>query len=341
MKQDSSRFGRWIFRSGLALAVPLFFSQCEKAKQLAEQAKAASETAAAEKEDAEVDADLQGLVDQNAEGVVFRKDLPFPMDLEVEHELKLIMQQVRSLKQSPFGNQGATMSGEVITRGLIERFPGAVRVTIHPQQILMDQGQNPADTPADASQPAVEPGETAIENPGKPMVFRYDGKGWKIEKTGIFSADSAAADLREDLPIFLTTFGAAPRPLWFAARRYKIGDRVELKGQSLGVLVDAAESGELSLTLEAIEPANGHPCGKFKIEGDFKQMGLMMGGGSNFDTDITITDGHVWVSLIYPLVIREDYQTVQTMKMGTGGEQLHLQGAMQVKIERRWNVVDR
>jgi hypothetical protein len=59
--------------------------------------------------------------------------------------------------------------------------------------------------------------------------------------------------------------------------------------------------------------------------------------GESSDSEITINSGKVWCSLIYPLILREEYQTVQTMNRGSGkGPKMRVQGAIDTVIARQW-----
>lgn len=322
-----------------------FTSQCERARTLIKKAEEAggSESLPKSIEGGGTDPSLQALVDQTAGGVIFRKDLPFPQNIEVRYMSRLEVKNARGLSQSALGVGSASISGNSGEGVWIERFPGAARLTFlkEPVSIQAHGVDSPVpDGHAGGAADRVEGGEAVIEKTG-PVVFRYDGERWKSDRTRDILLASRMAEMEETMPTYLASAGAAPRPLWFSTRRYRPGDSLKLEGGNLEMMIDGVEGGVITLTMEAVEEIDGHPCGRFKVEGNYKLRGHLMPDGQTLDSDATITRGTAWFSLIYPIILREEYETVQTMRAGKDGSGFDIQGAMDLRHEREWKVVER
>lgn len=108
-------------------------SSCDKAKDLANKTKSAIEgqiaRKAGESGGAQADPALQKLVDETAEGVVFRKDLPFPGKIEVRttrrHELS-----GRFFEASAIESHAKAVKGTQTTVTKLERAGNQVRYTL-------------------------------------------------------------------------------------------------------------------------------------------------------------------------------------------------------------------
>jgi hypothetical protein len=147
-------------------------------------------------------------------------------------------------------------------------------------------------------------------------------------------------NLLPSLPEVLVGQGILARTQWFSStRRWIGGDKFVLEGESMALLFPGKSSGKVTLTYEAAEALEGHPCGRFSIQGDLSLKGAVGLGGESSDSEITINSGKVWCSLIYPLVLREEYETVQTQVQGKGrGPRFRVQGVIRQVTARQWNL---
>lgn len=334
----------------LALLICLPLAQCDKARDIANKAKSAAGEKLAEaagdsksnEKETPVDPALQALVDQSPEGVLFRKDLPFPTNLEVRVRTLTALKKVRVFGQSALGAVGSQISGNHHTTLFIERVRGNARLTLEHETFTPTTGIEGVPPPKDAAAqpappPTSEPSPILSDAPrSTPIVFRFQGKGWKPDRSSDFKAATVAKALAPNFDSYLIDKAGAPRPLWFSPRRYKIGESLTLEGESLAILFDPGSTGKVTLTLEALEAVSGHPCACFKITGDYQSKGLIQHDGQKHDQDVSITGGKVWLSLIHPVVLREEIDTIQTIVSGGGGTSARLQGVFSLAITREW-----
>ncbi|MBK1881500.1 hypothetical protein JIN85_03675 [Luteolibacter pohnpeiensis] len=305
-------------------------ASCDRAKDLATKVKSLAELTAAEsrKLTDTPDPDLQKLVDQNSSGTLFRKDLPFPHDLTVQVTTSSSSEGSRVLVRNELGPQSSVRSG---TETLVDRFRISgefVRLSLETAQF--EENVDPDD----------EGTVTKITtNPlaGRSVDLRRDGDKWVVAASKSVIAKEWAEGLLPDLDAMLKDNGAKPRGYWFGSRRFKVGDVVPLSGESMAILFGDKCSGSVTLKLEAFESTEGHPCGMFSIHGDYKRRGYVRPDGETFDQDVVIEGGKVWLSLLYPVVMREEMQTIETrIRETTGGTTSRSQGAFNTTIVRKW-----
>jgi hypothetical protein len=310
----------------------LVSSSCDKAKDLANKAKSAVEGQIAKKagESGNIQSDpaLQKLVDETPEGFVFRKDLPLPGKIEVRttrrHELS-----IRSFEASAIESHAQVLKGTQTTVTKLERAGSLVRYTLEQSTFA-----EPVIEGADKSkQPAVK----QLAPPSKPRVFRNSGSAWKSDDSEGFRAAALSKQLATVFDSLLVENALAPRTLWFGKRRFKIGDKLAVSGESLPLLVTGDAKGSLDLTFESIEAVNGHPCGVFAVTGHFSRKQFTDFEGNFTDEDVSIQSGKLWLSLIYPLILREETDTIQSTKSGGGGGlAARGQGSVKVSVIREW-----
>ncbi len=110
-------------------------SSCEKARKLAEQATSTVKERMAEGGETPVDPELQKLVDQTDEGVIFRKDLPFPAHIQVNssttNQLNLRVFEASAIERKSGMLNGVMESTEKIELAgdRLQYSPGEVRIT--------------------------------------------------------------------------------------------------------------------------------------------------------------------------------------------------------------------
>jgi hypothetical protein len=187
------------------------------------------------------------------------------------------------------------------------------------------------------------------ENPFKPLIgsesprefHRRDGK-WSADEGGGFAAVAASREIAPFLDVLLQEHGLAPRPQWFAKRRVKIGEQIPLTGAALSMLVSGDATGTLNLKLESIDAVAGHPCGMFTVTGNYSRQRFPSFTGGFTDEDVTIESGKVWLSLIHPLVLKWEMDTIQSFKTGDkGGQRMQGQGSSKISISREWKATER
>lgn len=312
----------------LALAA-LTLPSCDKAKSLVGKASSAVSSELAKHGDTgstTPDPALQKLVDQTSEGVIFRKDLPFPARIEVKLT-RIEELSVRTSESSAIEKSSKQMTGTKSDILRFERSANQVRYT--------RLGSN-----------FVEAGVTEEKKaeiqqkspPSKTLAFVKSGNHW-ISDGGDFLSASLSKTLSPLFDGLLIENALAPHALWFAKRRFKVGDELTVTGETLPMLISGKATGSFSLTLESFEAVAGHPCGVFKITGDYNRRQVPDFDGVLTDQDVTIQSGKLWLSLIYPLILREETDTVQTLTTGGRGNlTTHRRGSVKVSVVRDWKV---
>lgn len=305
---------------------------CDKAKELANKAKSAVESQIAKKagESGSTQADpaLQKLVDETPEGVVFRKDLPLPGKIAVRttrrHELA-----VRIFEASAIESHTQVLKGTQTTVTKLERAGDQVRYTLEQSTFA-----EPVIEGADKSKPPVV---KELSPPSKPRLFRQSAATWKADDTEGFRAVALAKQLAPVFDSLLVENTLAPRSLWFGKRRFKAGDTLAVSGKSLPMLVTGNAKGSLNLTFQSIDAVNGHPCGVFTVTGNFSRQQFADFEGNFSDEEVSIQSGKLWLSLIYPIILREEIDTIQSTKSGGGGGlAARSQGTIKVSVIREW-----
>ena len=322
-------------RSITLLLLCLSAFSCDKVKGLANRAKTAVENKVAEKSTASagaaVDSSLQNLVDQTPEGVIFRKDLPFPNGIEVTSTLReeLIG---RIYQSSAIEKLAADKKGTKVVVIKLERAGDQVRYTLEQSSftVLPAEGAPvPKEAPADQLK--------KITVASNPITYQKSPKGWRCSTSEGFRAAVISKELSPVFDDLLREYALAPHTLWLGKHRFKSGDQVPVSGSSLPMLLSGMVSGSLNLTFEKTESVQGHPCGVFSITGDFSRKQFPDFEGNLTDQDVTIESGKIWLSLIYPIILKQELSTIQTTKSGGhGGSTERVQGKIKVFLSRDW-----
>lgn len=312
----------------------LTICSCDKAKDLANKTSSAVkrqiDAKTGGKDAGKADPELEKLVDRNDEGVLFRKDLPFPSRIDVRTTRRSEIA-ARIYQTSAIDKRSESINGDRIHVSKLERSATQVRYTLEQSSFSV-----PTKDEEGARKTVANPLEQ-IAPSVKPITFRKSGNAWKCEDSEGFRAVSLA---REIAPVFnelLIENALLPRAVWLGKKRMKPGDQIEIKGELLPMLVAGKSKGTLQLKLDGFEPVSGHPCGVFTITGDFSRKQRPDFEGVLTDEDVTIDSGKVWLSLIHPLVLKEEYDTIQSFKTGgQGGLTGRGQGTIKLSIEREW-----
>jgi hypothetical protein len=319
-------------------------ASCDKAKRAVDAARekigGVADPGAPADPGGQVDSSFAAQVDSAAEGVRFRRDLEFPPAVSIRVVERQTFRNARMIVQSELGKETATYNGTWEMVGTIERDRGRVVLAIEKFGEVLDLQEKSKE--AAATIPSVENRpRLGKEVAGARVEFGQSADGWRIAEgkgTVDFRNKVLGEELLPSLPEWLTIHGGAPRTQWFAStRRWIGGDKFVLEGAALVLLFPGRSSGKVTLVFEETEALEGHPCGRFAVEGDVtldRRIGL---DGEARDSEITIQSGKVWFSLIHPLVLREEYQTLQTIVTGGGrGPRTRIQGNVDQVISRRW-----
>lgn len=179
---------------------------------------------------------------------------------------------------------------------------------------------------------------------GQSLRFALSEEGWRArhDEGSVDFKEAVWADSMEgNVPHLMVETGAHPRAQWFSSSRvWRVGDGITLTGSTLKILDPYDVSGRVSLTFDGVEAVGGHPCGVFSIKGDMRVKDQLQVDGSNHDVEITITSGKLWASLLHPVLLREEYDTVQTLvhrEGKRGGPETKFFGAIGVKKCRNWS----
>ena len=308
---------------------------CDRAKNLANKARSAVEGKIAENAslsgDETPDPELMKFVDKTDEGVIFRKDLAMPERFEVRatriHEIN-----GRFIQSSAIETQASVVKGTQTTVTKLERAGGHVRYSME-QSTFTEPVAEGADKD---TKPVIR--QLAPASP--PRVFHQNGESWKGDPADGFRGAALAKQIAPVFDDLLVDNALAPRPLWFANRRFKPGDELVVTGTQLPMLVTGKAKGELKLTFESIGAVKGHPCGIFTFSGHYSRTNFPDFEGNLTTDDITIQSGKLWLSLLYPMILREESETVQTQKSGgSGGPAARGQGTVKVSVIREWKAV--
>ena len=308
---------------------------CDKAREIAD--KAASgirEKIAAEPTGEAVDPALAELVDETPEGVMFRKDLPFPERLEVtvtrRHEWS-----GRMFLHDGIERRAETLKGTRSTTHKLVLADGTLRHETEQSAFTLPATggeEKPVQTMADPLKPA--------SGAGKPIVLTKTGNVWKPQAGGDFRSAALAMELSPVMNELLVENALAPRPLWFSdKKRFKPGDTLTVNSDWISIFIAGKAVGELKLTLDSLEPVAGHPCAVFMVTGSYSRRQFPDFDGQFSDEEVTIQSGKLWLSLIHPVVLREELETIQSLKTGPAGSPAtHCQGAVKVSVKRQWKV---
>lgn len=312
---------------------------CDKAQKLADKATSTvKEQVAARtggRESAVVDEALQKLVDQTPEGVVFRKDLPFPIRLEIATTRSREIDG-RLYQTSAIEKRVDTLKGTQLTVFKLERSGDHVRYTRQQSDFTLPVAAGSDEEAKKIANPLEQ-----VAPVTKPVTFTKTGKKWATAESNGFHAAVLSKVLTPVLDELLVDSALAPRPLWFSKHRFKIGDELDVTKDMLPMLLAGQGKGSFHLKLEAIEAVGGHPCGVFSITGDFSRKQFPDFEGNLTDEDVSIQSGKLWLSLLYPIILREEYDSIQTFKSGgNGGLAGRGQGSVKHSVKRAWKSLD-
>lgn len=335
------------FAGALLILPPLLLSlsSCDKATEaLRKMKESGAAKTASTGVGGQVDVNWSALVDEQADGVRFRKDLPFPETVSVRMTEQISCHEVRVVRQSALGTETLRENGTHETVVRFERSQGRVTLTVEKAGLVIPESKEKGAAAAGSPPPApTSDGEDPRARlVGRSISLIHGPAGWKTEagKDGDFHAVVWGRRLDPVAEELVSASGALPRPRWFASgRRWKAGDRLELERDSLPLLFPGKASGKVTLVYEVAEAVAGHPCGRFAVSGSVSIAGLPTIEGGDASLELSISSGKVWCSLIQPVVLREELDTVQTLTRGESkgsGPAVRIQGAIRVVNSCEW-----
>lgn len=318
------------------LAFTLFaflFASCEKAQELFRDA--------ADKDDGsqrfpepggEVRDDLSALVQRTDDGVTFRRDLDYPTDINGSIRIESKLKDMRTVIITALGREDETINEKTSTEIDFSKSSGKFSLTTKRLgRPLVEQKKE------DGTSIKIKPHEKENQT----LKFIVQSDQWAIRKNNqetdlalYMWADSLVPAMQE----ILTHCGAYPRNTWFSSSRtWKPGDELTLTGHSVKLLNPFKATGRVTLRYGGEKAIDGHPCGVFTVRGEISVKEQIDFEGQKHDAEIAISKGKIWASLLHPILLREEYDTVQSISSGQhGGTQIHRQGNIHLTIQREW-----
>lgn len=309
-------------------------SSCDGARKLASKARKVvagelAQTGSSDVLGGPVDADLQSLVDETPEGIRFRKDLPFPTAVRVKVTSRTDLNS-RVFSSSALGKEAQSFNGTIELE--MEMTLAASRVTVVTK-----------DTRKVVPPKAGEEKEATKEvlKKGGSITLERRKSGWEPVSAGTaLDFSMAAAFDGPGLEKAMEEHGLSPRRFWFGQGRVKPGDALDLEGDLLQMLGFRKSSGKVTLTFEKSEAVHGHPCGVFAVSGNASAEISGMPGSGEGRAEVGIESGKVWLSMLYPVVMREEIDGVISIRSGKLEEKnlSRTDGRASFLIERDWKI---
>lgn len=312
--------------------VCLALASCDRASKLIAKAKATvtqeeeketkkDDTSSRDDEVVPIDPELAALIDQTDEGVLFRRDLPFPKEVSVTITEKEPMA-VRLFQQSEVGRQNSTFSAVRQLSMEIQRTPGSVLFSDFKEEFFEEKN-----VAGNMTQVAIQGHPLLSPLPPKDHTMVFQKDKWGAMPNVGFAAAALAQQLGPHMPSLLQEYGLSPRLLWFGKRRIAPGKPMDISGELLPMLVAGKATGELTITLEKIESVKGHPCGRFAIKGSYLRERFPAWDGRLFDEETSIQSGTIWMSVLHPLVLQYRVDRIVTLSVAEGnGPAIRIQG---------------
>lgn len=281
-----------------------------------------------------VDRSLQQLVDQNEQGYLFRKDLPFPTKVSMQIRVQRDMSG-RFFHASELGRKVENVKGTDVTVSELFYAKGQLRYQLKESSYVTNPTEKLGGD--DVLQAAKNP-MRQIELSMEPLVFERVGGSWNPGGAGGFRSMVIARELAPVFDELLIENALSPRPLWFSSKkRINIGDELDVVDSAIPMLVAGKANGKLHLRFEAVEAVNGHPCGVFYVVGNYQRKGFPSFDGQMTDQEVTIESGRMWFSLIYPVILKQELQTLESLHMPNSGGLVEVfRGMVKTTITRDW-----
>lgn len=286
----------------------------------------------------EVAANYEGLIIRSKDGVRFRRDLPFPSEIRGQMRIVEDRDNVRVVGSSAIGRETETLNGKVATRVSFMKRSGEFLLTLdQAERVILDKDD-------EELKDVVKPASSGAPE-GKTLHYLLGENGWYhrgARSETDFEVIVWADAVGNDLPNLMVECGAHPRSQWFSsARSWKVGDRIVLTGSTIKLLEPFNVGGRVTLVFEGEEAVGGHPCGVFTVDGAYTVRNRPNLQGDRHDMDVTINKGKIWASLLYPVVMYEDFDVIRTVTSKRGSTRKQMQGHVQVVRSRAWLPVEK
>lgn len=317
-------------------ALCLCLTSCDQVKQLTARAKSAIQEktggAGAAGRASAIDARWTPLIDRTPEGILFRRDLPFPQEVAVTIQEREPLT-ARLTLSSEIGKQNTGIASIHTLSFDAARSPGSIRFSRYQEEY------HDAVRKTEKNEPVVLANHPLLP-PSRPKdhTFVLRNAQWSPPPNATFSDVLLAQQLGPVMTDLMHEYALGPRPLWFGPRRIAPGQPIEVSGDLLSMLVAGKATGSLTITLEDMEPVHGHPCGRFAIKGSYQRKQFPLVDGRRFDEQCTIQSGQIWLSVVHPLVLRHRLERIVTFSITEGGPTLRYQGSASSERTIAWNV---
>jgi hypothetical protein len=326
-------------------------ASCDKVRTAVNQAKSAVGVAADANEGkpetvapgGQVDVTLGALVDRDASGFRFRKDMEFPTRVSVRKVSSIRYHNVRVMRRSALGTENLSMDGttETISQwrlagDRLEVSLEKMTFTLPPEKLPKSDGKAPPSTASQSPVGRAIPMERMGQMKG---AFVRSGNGWRAEnaRSGDFLRATWLQKMEPGLEALAIEAGVLPRTMWFGKPRWKEGASMTLEGENLRMIESAPKTkGKVQMLFEAEEAVDGHPCARFAVSGHYSAEDQPGEDGGKSDVDVTISSGKVWFSLIHPLVLRQELDTIVTASTESDGVPTKIQGRAVVTSASEW-----
>jgi len=296
----------------------------------------------------EIDPELQKLVVKKDGGYLFRADTAFPPHLKVIGTDITRFQEVNMAKRVGDESQHVKLTARLENVMEYELAGKSVRFTQVKDENHRKPSHNELMAKLKASEEAVKAGGKPPEDPdliigplvGKVVQFSLVGKTWKANPTKEFKTMAWGKSLEPTVAEILVENGLVPKPRWFGSKPLPIGHKLKLSGNSLDLVFENAAKGSIDMEFKAVEGVHGHPCAVFDVSGSIVLEADTDDEGRTRTGEETIESGRVWVSLLYPVVMRADLQKVvsyETREKGKLVEQF--QGKAEAYVHNDWKAV--
>lgn len=321
-----------MIRGALLLVSLISISSCDHAKKIVSSAASSIKKKLAAAGGAATnsvpDPALQKLVDDSADGVAFRKDLPFPKQVEIRVVTTREFD-TRRFSSSELGRGSTQLRGSVTSKTTLKRDGDHIDYAMQEMTFSPPISEKPVDPKTKVESPV------PLDPPEK-FAYQKSNGSWQSQHGNSFRAVSISRNIAPVFDQLLAENALAPRKFWFGKRRFKAGDAVTVSGDQLPMLITGSLSGSLSLVFQGQQAIAGHPCGVFSLKGNYscRETGF---NGTTTDADITVESGKIWLSLLHPMVLQIAFEGISSTKSGGAGNLLEReQGKIKVSVMREW-----
>jgi hypothetical protein len=324
----------------------------------------AKESTVAAVDDAERGRELGLLVDGTEQGFLFRRDLPFPGHVRCRVERRTTFTNGRVFIRNELGAGAAPFNVTMEQILVAERDGAKLSLAIernrvgHPVVSSLEKGmekgkktglkgwkfwkdeesEKVAAPSGDVPRPKTDNRNGLVE--GVELQFVHLEGGWRFAgKGGDFRAMTAGRQIEPALGERLGSWGLVSRSPWFGERRFAEGDEVVLVGKQIALVTGThVKKGRVTLRFEKMEMLEGHPCAVFSWSGAYDEDAPDLEGDRR-QSEVSVSEGRLWCSLLHPLVLRNEFKGAVTMivRDSRGKMKKRIQGAVETTEFLLWN----